>query len=225
MAKLTAIELGEKLRSSLENHVKGGHFVQPGMEDLMAERLKDSVGLPKAMFDIGGVSALKGLLSYHDERDQIQRYQLENEISGLTVRNVTANGIDCSHLDYDWQLTLLPSDIERLKQEVQPTTDKFLAAITGYHLFRNVSDEEQVIATIEEVMAAASGMGYAWIHTNSTEWAEATEGQFKGRMMGRSIERPDPDEIWLHLTEHPINDSGPAFIAIPQRELERWGWA
>ena len=84
------------------------------------------------------------IYAYHNFRDQLQHYQVKENISSIVDRTFSAFGVDFIYKTSDDQLTLLKSDKLVLKKETLRIAEHFCKIIerNNYILVRTINDED-----------------------------------------------------------------------------------
>lgn len=222
-------QLSEFLKQSRTNRVKGGHYIEPGLQEVMAKTIGEQSEFAQAMFEFGGVDALKGCVGYWDDRDAVHRYQIEHNVSGLSIRETTIAGKTFRHTDFDWQLQLLDSDLKVLEDSVPGVVNDFKSLAAGYHIAIEDAETEALHPIpFEQIDSEAAGATYAWLSEDSWEpYVCAEQGPLFGRTLCRNVAKLRPDSIVLHLSwgrpELEQCDRTAKIVAYTEAMRQEWG--
>jgi hypothetical protein len=214
MQNITTEDLSKVLHDMRMNIVKGGHFTPEHHKDLLSriidcpeewgvpsEDVKDGAKHFQAMKSFIGIDGLMQVWAYQDFRDQIQKFQVENNISATQQRSITLCGQMLSYVDYDDQLKLLDEDLKVLKAQVPGICRLFRNSVPDdYLILESIDDEtdktitQDVVVTQDVIEFLSQSCDYAWIYKESHDWVPFELGH-----RSVSADRDPPDEITLSL--------------------------
>jgi hypothetical protein len=158
----TTDQLSEILKAELMACVKGQRtFPMPDNAEEIAAQYPLGVFIgAQRMFEIG---------CYHEFRDQVQKYQLENNVSGLVIRKCTIGDHEYRFPEPEDQLNLTKDDYEVLKLAKDSIVDAFLSfADDSTYLSFGHEDKAGCDFQIETTA------NYVRHYAQCSEWAEIT---------------------------------------------------
>lgn len=143
-------------------------------------------------------------------RGLLERYQINNQITGLKLRTFAAAGKTIQYLSTS-PFNLIEGDAAKLKPQVPSIVEFFISLAQenksiydlSFVSYEDAEDGESLPTTYAAIRELATKAADAWLHQSSTQWGEMQPMIYKGEQtqgrIGKHIERRYPDEIDLFL--------------------------
>lgn len=209
----TSQELARILTDTRLAAIKNKHIVSKPLEQTIAQNIDDAPPMAQLLHSLGGVEAILEFNAYFEIREQVQVYQAEHNVSGLTLSKFSANGIDLEYLDHDDQLLLMDGDRPILKEQASAVLDAFFAASFGYTFYLEQGDETLTPVTRDRIESLKQRATHAYLYHQSVAWAGDT---------GRFVDLDDPDEITIVInTDDPGSDQTRLYFVALHPDLDR----
>jgi hypothetical protein len=181
-------------------------------------------------------SSLKSGVELYQQLIQNLRYvQLKNNISGLTARYFSIADKLISFYEHSWEFWLLPSDLLRLKADVQRLFEIFIQLSKAkdckgelvYDLkYEGLEEGVRAFESSEHLktwIVKALDSDFLGIYPTSREWEPTKNGSY---VSCREIKRFNPDEIRLAFgswspEDQSFNESD---LVLLHRDKSRYPW-
>jgi len=146
----------------------------------------------------GARSTVNAIVGYQEFREQVQNYQVANNISSIVWRSQIICGRTICYPESCCQLICLESDLDLMRTYVEPVCKVFLEVCAGYDVGVSLDDETFVPSTVEDLqkLIASKAGDRAYLFTESYDWGEPNED---GGRTGHMVDRDPPDEITLAI--------------------------
>jgi len=158
----------------------------------------------------GNVGLGAKIMNYHAFRAEVNDYQVTNNISNLVKRQIRVGELSIEYLTQCDQLTLLYSDRQVLKREVEKLFDYFvnIAATNRYQLLEELDDETKVESTLANIENCLADIKYADIYASSRDWTRTGQNMW----CGTSVDRYYPDSVDFYLSDNYDDEVSQHFV-------------
>lgn len=150
----TTEELIKALKSEREACINGQRtFPLPANAEEVVAEMAGSLGA------LLGAEGMIQIANYHDFREQVQAYQLEHQVSGLTIKTIEIDGKTYRFPSVEDQLDLLDSDLQVLAAAKDRAVEVFLEycrnnlVYCSFDYYHTANDGEWDIQTTPEYIA------------------------------------------------------------------------
>ena len=163
----------------------------------MPEDVKGGANFYRNLGSLFGADKIAQIAAYHSIRDNLNYLQQRLNISSLEPRHYAIRDKLFTTIDYDQQMSLLPSDRATLELEAPKIAAYFQLLTTDYQLFRVYNDEtEKPLSKDFDLARQASIADHAWIYAESFDWIRQSGGGY----IGTHCDRLHPDRVELSLS-------------------------
>lgn len=161
-------------------------------------------------YQLIGLQGFSEMWAYHDYREEVQKYQVEHQISGLQKKRIAlGDRVIVFHEDCD-QLDILPSDLEVLKAQKHQVFEPWLSYVRENSLHIWHGSELPTFHSVESVDRFSQDCDWAILHewddymglTLQLGWGDPTKSGY--------YQFEDCDSIYFH------------FCSMEQ--LQEWDW-